>query len=228
MGYLVLNGGEAFTSSNKTIDQAWMKLIFGQYKPRLVVIPAAEIKKTEKQAQDVTDYFKHFNTYADYTMIDSNLSANTREYYEILDKAEIMVLMDGSAFDMVERLQNTHAAISITKALIERPQATIYAAGASAMALGAVYWMGGTWEKGLGIAPNLAIMPRHEVVQMRFEPEHLLANLPAGVTLIGVDELTDLVINPKGEAQVLGQGEVTVYRSAEKQDIYTNGQKFTL
>jgi cyanophycinase-like exopeptidase len=43
-----------------------------------------------------------------------------------------------------------------------------------------------------------------------------------------VDELTDLVINAKGEAQVLGQGEVTVYRSAEKQDIYTNGQKFTL
>ena len=102
------------------------------------------------------------------------------------------------------------------------------ASGAGAMALGAVYWMGGLWEPGLGIAPQLAILPHHNLVQMRLSPEKLLADLPEGVTIIGIDDLTYLTWTPDNTYEVSGKGEVMVYRSAEQQDTYRDGATFAL
>jgi cyanophycinase-like exopeptidase len=152
----------------------------------------------------VMRYFNYMGTFAQYSMIVDQRTANTETEYQVLDKVEAIVLTDGSPFDMIERLRGTHTEAALHRAL-ER-KAAVMATGASAMALGAVYWLANEWETGLGLA----------------------AHLPEGVTLIGVDSATALICHPDGTYQVEGSGSVTVYRSVERLDEHGAGDLFTL
>jgi cyanophycinase-like exopeptidase len=226
-GYLILNGGEAFSPKTKDTDIAWLQLIRrGSQRPRVIVIPAAATQKADKTAEQVVSYFKHLGTYPEYTRIISQETANGHIETEILDKVEALVLFDGSPADLVERLADTKTDAALRRALDRK--AAVMAVGASAMALGGVYWMGDIWERGLGLAPHLAILPRHEVAQMRLTPARLMETLPAGITIIGIDTLTTLTWHPDDTYSVAGRGEVMVYRSVEKQDVYRAGKQFKL
>ncbi|HEX3054019.1 MAG TPA: hypothetical protein VHP83_25415 [Aggregatilineaceae bacterium] len=228
LGYLVLHGGDAYNSQNKNLDHLVLQLIRrGRERVRLVVIPAAAIKNPEKEALDAVHYYKNLGTYPDYKMFIDQASANVQAEVDVLDKVEVIVLTDGSPIDTVERLKGTKVEAALRRAIEER-KGEVIAAGASAMAMGGVYWLDGEWEPGIGIAPHLAILTHHEHAQMRLDPERLLEKLPEGITLIGVDELTALICNPDGSYSAAGQGEVVVYRSVEQQDVYQAGQNFTL
>ncbi len=225
-GYLIFNGGEAFSPKSKMADHNWLELIRGKARPRVVVVPVAATEKEQKTADEVMRYFNYMGTFAQYTMILDQRTANTETEYMVLDKVEAIVLTDGSPFDMVERLHGTHTEAALHRAL-ER-KAAVMATGASAMALGAVYWLANEWEKGLGIAPHLAILPHHNLARMRLSPERLLEHLPEGITLMGVDQATALICHPDGKYQVEGSGQVCVYCSVERQDDYNAGSFFTL
>lgn len=225
-GYLILNGGEAFSPRTKTVDHTWLRLVQGQSRPRVVVVPVAAVAKAEKTAIDTVRYFKNLYTFPEYVKITDQLSANTRTECEILDKVEAIVLTDGSPIDMVERLTGTRAEAALRRAL-ER-KAAVMATGASAMALGAAYWFANEWEKGLGLVPHMAILPHHNLIRMRLPPEKLLSALPEGLTLTGIDEATTLICHPDGTYQAIGEGTVTVYRSVEQLEEYQNGMTFML
>jgi cyanophycinase-like exopeptidase len=225
-GYLIFNGGEAFTPRSRMSDHIWLELIRGLHRPRLVVVPVAAMEKHQRIADQTMRYFNHLGTFAQYSMIVDQRTANTALEYQVLDKVEAIVLTDGSPFEMIERLRGTHTEAALRRAL-ER-KAAVMATGASAMALGAVYWLANEWVPGLGLAPNLAILPQHDFARMRLSPERLLAGLPEGVTLIGVDQATALIGHPDGRYQIEGEGGVTVYRSVEHQDEVEAGKTFTL
>jgi cyanophycinase-like exopeptidase len=225
-GYLILNGGDAFSPRCKEIDHTWLQLIRGHTRPRLVVVPAATVEKTQRVADKTMRYFNYLGTFAEYKMITDPLSANTRSEYEVLDKVEAIVLTDGSPVDFVARLRGTHTEAALHRTL--QRTAALMATGASAMGIGAVYWLGGMWEPGLGIAPHLAILPHHQLARMRLTPERLLADLPEGVTLIGIDDTTALFCYPDDSYEVKGEGTVVVYRSVEEQDEYSSGNRFKL
>jgi cyanophycinase-like exopeptidase len=226
-GYVIFSGGEAFSSTSKTLDSAWLKLVRGAHQPRVVILPTASTKNPGKDATAAVEYFKHLGTYAEYTLITDALTANTGQFYEILNKVEAICLTDGSPIDVVEALQGTHTESALRRAVMER-KACVMGTGASAMALGGVYWLGSGWEPGLGITPHLAILPHHSITQMRFPPERLLADLPEGITLIGIDDATGVICHPDGIYQVAGRGEVTVYRSVDQQDVYRADDTFRL
>jgi cyanophycinase-like exopeptidase len=225
-GYLILNGGEAFSPKSKDMDHVWLQLIRTRSRPRVVVVPAAAIDRHERTAADVARYFGGLGTFAQYKLIIDQRAANTAVEYDVLNKVEAIVLTDGSPIDLVERLRGTHTETALQNALARK--AAVMATGASAMALCAVYWFAGEWEPGLGLAPHLAILPHFNLVRMRLSAEDLLADLPEGVTLIGIDQATTLVCHPGGTYQVLGAGSVTVYRSVEQQDEYRAGDRFTI
>jgi cyanophycinase-like exopeptidase len=225
-GYLILNGGEAFSPKNKDTDHAWLQLIRTRSRPRVVVVPVAAIDRHERTAADVARYFGGLGTFAQYKLIVDQRTANTAVEYDVLNKVEVIILTDGSPIDLVERLRGTHTETALQNALVRK--AAVMATGASAMALCAVYWFAGEWEPGLGLAPHLAILPHFNLVRMRLSAEELLADLPKGVTLIGIDQATTLVCHPDNTYQVLGAGSVTVYRSVEQQDEYRAGDRFTI
>jgi hypothetical protein len=63
---------------------------------------------------------------------------------------------------------------------------------------------------------------------MRLPADRLLDGIPVGVTAIGIDDLTYITWTPENTYEVMGHGEVTVYRSAEQQDVYRDGATFSL
>lgn len=227
-GFLVLNGGEAFTAPAKSLDSGWLRLIRRVHaRPRVVVIPAADVSGNQREAERVARYFSNLGTFAEATQINSRQAAEMRQETEVLDQVAGLVLIDGSALDMVERLKGTKTEAALHRAIEERT-AVVMASGAGAMGVGAVFWLGGVWEQGLGLAPQLAVITHHSLVQMRLSPDRLLADLPEGVTVLGIDDLTYVTWKPDNTYDVSGKGEVTVYRSVEQQDVYRDGATFSL
>ena len=225
-GYLILNGGEAFTPETLDLDRTWLRIVRRGSRPRVLVIASAEPQKTQKVAHQTTQYFNGLGTFPSYKLFTTPLEANTLGEWDAVDKMEAIVLTDGSPAVLMDRLNGTHTHEALQRVLHRR--ACLVAVGASAMAMGAVYWMGGEWDPALNVAPHLAILPHHEHIQMRFPPERLLAGLPDGVTLIGVDERTAVMQRPDGHYEVMGAGQVTVYRSVDRLDRYRDGVTFTL
>ncbi len=229
-GYLVFNGDADFTPDMRGATRVWLRYVRPPQQskrlPRVIVVPVAAMDKHQKVAYQVHQHFGRLNTKTDYRLINSQLLANTATEYEVLNKVEAVVLTDGSVYDMIERVQGTHTEKAFHEILNRR--AALVAAGASAMALGVVYWFSGEWLPGLSVAPHLAIMPHHNVVRGRFTPERLLRDLPEGVTLIGVDQATYLICHPDDSYEVAGAGEVTVYHSATNQQTYHRNARFRL
>ncbi|MBN1563204.1 MAG: Type 1 glutamine amidotransferase-like domain-containing protein [Anaerolineae bacterium] len=228
-GYVIFNGGDAFSRDTRPLDRTWLKLLRqqGDKLPRITVLPTADTFKPQKAAYVATQYLNTLNTMTDYKLITTRQEADTRVEYEGLDKVDAIVLTDGSALDLIERVQETQTFETMRRAIYER-KAAVMGVGASAMALGAVHWFGNAWEPGFALMPQIAVLAQHNFVRMRFSPERLLAELPEGVTLIGVDPLTALIAYPDGSYHVAGEGKVTVYRNVKQLDEYETGQNFTL
>jgi cyanophycinase len=71
---------------------------------------------------------------------------------------------------------------------------------------------GGAYTVGLGVVRNLAVFPYHGTAADHLR-ERSVDLLPAGATLVGVDEETALVRAPDGAWSVAGAGHVTLYGS---------------
>lgn len=225
-GYLIFNGGEPFDSTTYEVDRAWLRYVRGSRRPRVVVVPVAAMEKHQKIAYETCKYFNRMDAQTDYKLITDRTLANTPSEFEILSKVDAVILTDGSPIDMVERLRDTHTEKTLHMAL-ER-KAVVYGTGASAMTFGPVYWFAHEWLPGLGLIANITVLPHYNLVAGRLSTEELLADLPEGVTLIGIDQHTNLVQHPDDTLEVLGKGRVTVYGSVETLDVYEHGQKFTL
>jgi cyanophycinase-like exopeptidase len=228
-GYLVFNGGDSFTPEMRGASRVWLRYVRPEQSkrvPRVVVVPVAAMDKHQKIAYQTCQHFGGLNTKTDYKLVTSQQLADTATEYEVLFKVDVIVLTDGSVYDMIERVQGTHTEDAF-HAVLER-RAVLVGTGASAMALGGVYWFGGEWLPGLSVAPHLAILPHHNVVGGRYAPERLLRDLPEGVTLIGVDQATYLICHPDDSYEVAGEGTVTVYRSVTEQRTYRRDTTFRL
>jgi cyanophycinase-like exopeptidase len=225
-GTLILHGGDAFTPKNKQLHYDWLRLIRGEHRPRVSIVPLAELRKPILVAQETSRFFQSVATFPEYVEITDQLSANTAANYGGLDKTDAIVLIDGSPVYFVEQIHGTHTEKSLQNML--NRQGALFGVGATAMVTGAVYWLDGGWEPGLALAPHLAIMPRYDSMRMRFTPERLLADLPDGVTLIGIEENTALVCHPEGYYSVLGHGTVTIVRGPDDEREHRSGHKFAL
>lgn len=225
-GTLILHGGDAFTPQNKQLHYDWLRLIRGEHRPRVSVVPVAALKKPILTAQETSRYFHGVATFPDYAEITDQLSANTAANYSALDKTDAIVLTDGSPAYMIDQLRGTHTE-TVLHNILQR-KAALFGVGASAMALGGIYWLDNTWEPGLAVAPHLAILPRYDIVRMRLSPERLLADLPDGVTLVGIEENTALVCHPEGYYSVLGGGTVTIVRGPDDEREHHSGHRFAL
>ena len=107
---------------------------------------------------------------------------------------------------------------------VHRRGGLIAGSSAGAMVLGSQFWRFDGWTAGLGLALHLAVMPHHATLAARWDTASMAASLPAGVTLVGIDEATALLI-PDG--RVLGVGQVTVYGAGGAQ-MYGPGESVAL
>ncbi|MCU0492295.1 MAG: Type 1 glutamine amidotransferase-like domain-containing protein [Chloroflexaceae bacterium] len=86
------------------------------------------------------------------------------------------------------------------------------------------------WRTALGILPRLAVLPHFDRMRLFVGEagfEALLAALPTGVTLVGIDEDTALVRLPASSGQrwqVLGRQSVAMFRGNGDATIYRAGE----
>ena len=151
-------------------------------------------------------------------------SANDPKIVDSLRTAKLIYLLGGFTHYLGQTLLSSKS----WEAALEAYQngAVIAGSSAGAMVLCEYYYDPGRGkvERGLNLVSNACVLPHHNTFGKNWV-EKLKALLP-GVTLLGIDEYTGMVMKA-GEWTVLGGGGVTVYRG-KFFETYVSGKTFKL
>jgi cyanophycinase-like exopeptidase len=220
---VVLSGGNEFEQQSNGLNRGMLRLV-SKTPARIMVIPVAATDNPRKAVRTGVGYLSRLGARAEELMITDQSTANDQALAAAVEAADIMYFTDGNPLSMVEILSNSAALPKLWSAWKNR--AILAASGASAMALCDYYWDSGLWEKGLGLFKGIVVLPHYEYVAGRFSPERLRKDLPAGYTILGLDEATGIIIDGQ-RVKVHGQGIVTVY-GPDSEKEYTDTDTFSL
>ncbi len=205
-GHLALVGGNEFRRDCDAMDRPLL-VAAGGPGTTVVILPTAATNENPFVAgENGRRHFSRLGARSEKIMIVDADTANQRDLAIPVEKFQMIYLTSGDPIYLLETLRGSKT----YEALLAVYQRGGLVAGSSAgaMVLGAQVWRFDGWTPGLGLAPNLAVLPHHATLAARWNGPAMAASLPAGVTLIGIDEATALLLP---EARVLGAGAVTVY-----------------
>ncbi len=217
IGHIALVGGNEFRRECDPMDRALLDLAGGP-RAAIAILPTAATNENPYVAgENGVRHFGRLNARADKLMIVDADSANRRDLAVAVEKHDLVYLTGGDPIYLADTLRGSQAWDSILA--VHARGGLIVGSSAGAMVLGGQLWHFDGWAPGLGLAPNVAVLPHHATLAARWNAPALTASLPPGVTLLGIDEATAVLL-PEG--QVLGPGEVTVYGPGYPQ-VYTAG-----
>jgi len=226
-GTVALCGGNEFEPDNVSFNRAALRAAKAN-RPQVVILPVASADNPRKAARAGVATLTGLGARVEAILIADRAMANDPLLAAPIETAQVVYLPDGNPLAAVQTLRETETLAH----LVYRWQqgAVLAASGAAAMALCDFYWDSGVWEPGLGLLKNISVLPHHEHIAGRFSPDRLLQNLPKGITLIGLDASTGILLDGL-LATVHGQQEVTRYRSHDDEPLeatieFTDGESF--
>src|SRR5258708_21784959 len=183
-GIVALCGGNEFEADTKGFNKAVLRAARTD-KPQVVILPAAFPDNPRKAGKAGVGALSAIGARAEAILIADRATANDSQLAAPIETAQVIYLADGNPLAAVETLRETET----LRHLEHRWQqgAILAASGAAAMALCELYWDAGVWESGLGLLKGIAVLPHYAHIARRFSPERLLKDLPASITLIGLD-----------------------------------------
>jgi hypothetical protein len=251
----LFGSGETSASGRKVYDRLFRDLS-PPVRVALLETPAGFQPNSAWVAGQVADFLrKHLQNHMPQVSVvparnrDTDFSPDDPEIVDPLHESEVIFLGPGSPTYAVRQLQDSLAWHALTanhrlgKALVMASAATI-AAGAHALPVYEIYKVGEDlhWYPGLNLfgpyGLQLVFIPhwnnteggenldtsRCYMGKLRFQ--RLLAMMPAGVNLVGIDEHTALVLDLEaGMCRVMGKGGVTLLRDGEDR-AYFHGEAF--
>jgi len=204
------------------MDRALLALLGPQ--PRVLILPtAAARERPERAAQNGVDHFQNLNARAEAAMILDEETARRSSFLPQIQNADLFYFTGGDPVHLLQTIRDSPA----WKAILNRWKEGGMLAGSSAgaMVLGGRQWTPGQgWQEGLGLLPQIMIIPHHASFASRWDAPRLRATLAGEMILVGIDEATALAGPPW---KVLGEGEVVLYRE-NKKEIFRNGQTLQL
>ncbi len=206
MSPVALVGGNEFRRDCDPMDRALIERLSGPA-ARIAILPTAATNENPYVAgENGLRHFRRLGARADKLMIVDEASANDADLVGLIEDFAGLYFTGGDPIYLHDVLlgSKTWAAV---KAVAARG-GLVAGSSAGAMVLGERLWRFDGWIDGLGLAPGLAVLPHHATLAGRWNAPAMSAALPPGVTLIGIDEATALLLP---EARVLGVGQVTVY-----------------
>ena len=212
-GTIALVGGEEFRVGCEEMDREVMRAS-GKAPASVIIIPTAAVTGPAKAANDGVTHFAALGGTASQLMVLESSHANDAAFVEPVNDADVVYFTGGSPDHLLATLNGSALLRLLTEGL-ERGL-VLGGSSAGAMVMGSVMRRpsSGGWVEGLGIAPNIGVLPHHE----RRDPAETLAELrqsaPAGVVYLGIDARTGVIGGP-GNWRVAGSGSVTVYRADE-------------
>jgi cyanophycinase len=206
-GQVALCGGNEFRRDCDPMDLALLERVGGRQAAQILVLPTAATNENPYVAgESGIRHFLRLGAQADKAMIVDRTAADRVDLVEPLEKCNVAYFTSGDPIFLAETL----AGSLLWEAVLALHQRGGLVAGSSAgaMMLGAYLWRFDAWIPGLGLAPGVAVLPHHATLSARWNVPAMAASLPPGITLVGVDEATALILP---ERRVVGIGEVTVY-----------------
>ena len=212
-GTIALVGGDEFRVGCEVMDQEVMRAS-GKNPASVVIVPTAAVTGPAKAANDGVVHFSALGGNADRLMVLESEQANDAEFCAPVADADVVYFTGGSPDHLLATLRGS----VLLQLLMEGLDRGLVLGGSSAgaMVMGSMMRRpsSGGWVEGLGIAPNIGILPHHE----RREPAEILRELrhsaPSEVVYLGIDARTGVLGGP-GNWRVAGFGKVTVYKSDE-------------
>ncbi len=207
-GTLALIGGGELTAGCRPFDT---RLLAVSGAHEVMVLPtAAAYEHPERVAERAAPYFAELGATVRVLPVLHRLEAQDAAIDAAVRAAKFLYLTDGSPLHLRSVLKGSGLFDALLAAY--RGGAVVAASGAGATVLcdPMVDPRGGAYTVGLGLLRNLAVFPYHGTAA-----DHLRARsidlLPRGATLVGIDEATALIRDPKGGWTVEGAGAVTRY-----------------
>ncbi len=223
MDYLALEGGAEFGGAMREPDLRAIELAGGfDVSIRIIPTAAAPDNNHVRAGNNGIHWFQSLGArnVESLPLIDKE-SANDPHLAEMLRKAKLIYLLGGFTHYLGQTLLGSRT----WEAVLEANQngAVIAGSSAGAMVLCEYYFDpgGGKVERGLNLVPNACVLPHHNTFGKNWA-EKLKSLLP-GVTLLGIDEYTGMILDA-GEWTVYGGGMVTLYRGDDV-DVYEGGHQ---
>ena len=221
-GTIALVGGEEFRVRCEEMDREVMRAS-GKDPVSVIIIPTAAVTGPAKAANDGVTHFSALGGAASQLMVLDSTQANDAAFVEPVNGADVVYFTGGSPDHLLATL-NGSALLRLLAEGLERGL-VLGGSSAGAMVMGSVMRRpsSGGWVEGLGIAPNIGVLPHHE----RRDPAETLSELrqsaPAGVVYLGIDARTG-VIGGRSDWRVTGSGKVTVYRG-DQYSVFAAGER---
>ncbi len=215
-GKIALVGGDEFRVGCEDMDLEVMRAS-GRDPASVIIIPTAAVTGPAKAANDGVTHFAALGGNASRLMALEAEHANDAAFVAPVANADVVYFTGGSPDHLLAALRGS----VLLRRLLEGLERGMLLGGSSAgaMVMGSLMRRPPLypsdegrerWVEGLGIAPNICVLPHHE----RRDPSETLAELqrsnPAGVVYLGIDARTGVIGEP-GEWRVAGFGKVTVY-----------------
>lgn len=205
-GPLALVGSGEYLPAMEETDRALLERVGGADMARVVVLPtAAGLEEPGSPARWVRmglDHFARLGARAEAALILSRQDAHDPRWLGLLRSADFIYYSGGNPQHLIETMRGSPA----WEAILQRHSHGAVLAGCSA---GAMAFCGLTasvramraghdpaWMPALGLLPRLIVLPHFDRIAGFAGPEALervVRAVPAGMTLLGIDEDTALV-----------------------------------
>jgi len=207
---VALVGGNEFRRECDPMDRVLVQRLGGPA-AQLAILPTAATNENPYVAgENGARHFRRLGARAEKIMIVDEASANDAGLVGLLEDNAGLYFTGGDPIYLRDTLHGSKTWEAVKD--VAARGGLIAGSSAGAMVLGERLWRFDGWIDGLGLAPGLAVLPHHATLAARWNALAMAEALPAGVTLVGIDEATALLLP---EMLVVGVGQVTVYGSGE-------------
>lgn len=205
MSPVALVGGNEFRRDCDPMDRALLDRLGGAGAAIVIVPTAATNENPYVAGEHGIRHFRRLGASPDKLLIDED-NANHIEMAAALEQFAAVYFTGGDPVYLLETLRGSRAWEAVLS--VHARGGWVIGSSAGAMVLGGWMWRFDGWTPGLGLIPQLAVLPHHATMAARWDARRMADALPAGTTLAGIDEAT-AVTWPEG--MVLGAGDVTLY-----------------
>jgi cyanophycinase len=222
-GTLALLGGGEWRAGCRDFDA---DLLAASGAKEVVVLPsAAAYEHPGRVVERAVSYFEGLGAKVKPMMVLHRAEAEDAKVVDAVRKARFVYLSDGSPLHLRSILKASPLWDAMLGAYHAGGVLAASGAGATLVCDPMVDPRGGAYTVGLGVVANLAVFPYHGTAADHLR-ERSLDLLPDAATLVGIDEETALVRDPRGAWRVAGVGKVTVYSGREAR-TYAAGSDVT-
>jgi cyanophycinase len=220
MGFILLAGGAEFTGQMAVADRLAIQLAGGP-DAAIAILPtaAAPDNNHQRAGQNGVKWFKHLGaTNVSALPLIDNISANDPAIAEALLQTGLIYLLGGYPRHLAQTLKDT---LSWQAILSAHQKGTLIAGSSAGAMVLCEYYYDPAFSRvmaGLKLLNGICVLPHHDTFGKDWAAQ--LIKLLPDIILLGIDEETGVICDAaKNLGRVLGNGQITVYRNNQVDQI---------